>query len=249
VAPAIAALAACLKIPLSLIYVLYALPSNSYYDIISGNNGAYNAVRGYDNCTGLGTINGTNFTSNVTKLLSNRVTSITLPATLSMSINESKILTPLINGSAIYPTVSWMSSNPSICSVSAGVLTAKQLGNVIITAITNNEFYSASTVVTIRAATIIPPQPQPQPQPPPPLPTSLTLYWNNKKTMRSMYVSRRNTLYFSTNVGNSNVMWSSSNKLATVINGVVTTNRFVGTVVISAKISVNVGTSIILIVL
>lgn len=40
--------------------VLYTLPSSNYHDITSGSNGAYKSKVGYDNCTGIGSINGTN---------------------------------------------------------------------------------------------------------------------------------------------------------------------------------------------
>ena len=36
---------------------------NSFYDVVSGSNGAFNASAGYDNCTGLGSINGTLLTT------------------------------------------------------------------------------------------------------------------------------------------------------------------------------------------
>jgi len=37
---------------------LYLATANSFHDIKSGSNGQYNATSGYDNCTGLGSING-----------------------------------------------------------------------------------------------------------------------------------------------------------------------------------------------
>jgi kumamolisin len=38
---------------------LYALPGTSFFDIVSGNNGAYKAGPKWDACTGLGSPNGT----------------------------------------------------------------------------------------------------------------------------------------------------------------------------------------------
>jgi hypothetical protein len=41
---------------------MYNNPTN-FYDVIVGNNGGYSAKAGYDNCTGLGSINGSLLTS------------------------------------------------------------------------------------------------------------------------------------------------------------------------------------------
>lgn len=39
--------------------ILYTIPNTSFHDILNGSNGDYNANLGYDNCTGLGSIDGT----------------------------------------------------------------------------------------------------------------------------------------------------------------------------------------------
>jgi kumamolisin len=39
--------------------ILYTIPNTSFHDIVTGTNGDYNANIGYDNCTGLGSIDAT----------------------------------------------------------------------------------------------------------------------------------------------------------------------------------------------
>lgn len=47
--------------------VLYSAPANCFNDIIRGSNGGYSATKGYDNCTGLGSINATTLQSQIKK--------------------------------------------------------------------------------------------------------------------------------------------------------------------------------------
>jgi kumamolisin len=47
--------------------VLYSAPSTCFHDIVRGSNGAYSAKVGYDNCTGLGSVIGTTFQSQLKK--------------------------------------------------------------------------------------------------------------------------------------------------------------------------------------
>jgi len=46
---------------------LYSAPSTCFNDILTGSNGAYRAKTGYDNCTGLGSINATKLLSQLKK--------------------------------------------------------------------------------------------------------------------------------------------------------------------------------------
>lgn len=64
VAPAMAAYIGCLpnQAPGFVATKMYNNPTN-FYDVIVGNNGGYSAKTGYDNCTGLGSINGSLLTS------------------------------------------------------------------------------------------------------------------------------------------------------------------------------------------
>ena len=43
--------------------ILYVAPSTCFHDIVRGSNGAFSAKTGYDNCTGLGSINAANLRS------------------------------------------------------------------------------------------------------------------------------------------------------------------------------------------
>ena len=49
--------------------ILYTIQNTSFHDIINGANGDYNANIGYDNCTGLGSINGTILQQNLNDYL------------------------------------------------------------------------------------------------------------------------------------------------------------------------------------
>ena len=68
VAPAMAAVIASLNINTFVNPLLYSVPSNSFYDIIKGDNIGYNSELGYDLCSGLGSLNGAIFSSSFNTL-------------------------------------------------------------------------------------------------------------------------------------------------------------------------------------
>ena len=65
VAPSMAGLLACLCYKQFILPKLYSVNSSCYHDIITGSNGQYSASKGYDKCTGLGSINGNIFSSSI----------------------------------------------------------------------------------------------------------------------------------------------------------------------------------------
>jgi len=140
VAPAISAFIALTGINYFANTKLYTLNSSCFHDITRGNNGQYNAVKGYDNCTGLGSING----SLINALLNN----LTIPATnLSLNYTSKTLNVPntlqldatILPQNATDKTVSWSSSNPLIASVNSyGLVSALATGQVTINAISNN---------------------------------------------------------------------------------------------------------------
>jgi len=48
--------------------ILYSAPSSCFNDILRGSNGGYNATKGYDNCTGLGSINAAKLLAQIKKV-------------------------------------------------------------------------------------------------------------------------------------------------------------------------------------
>ena len=129
---------------------LYNAPSNCFHDILLGSNGNFTSTGGYDNCTGLGSINGANLL-----LLLNpvKVTSISFSSsTCSLSINQTVTLAPTISPSnAANKVVTWSTSNSNIATVSnTGLITAKNLGNATITcSSTDGSNKSATVIITV----------------------------------------------------------------------------------------------------
>lgn len=65
VAPAFAAYIACCKLNNKFIIPYIYKYSNTFHDIIRGNNGGYKALPGYDRTTGVGSLNGVMFYNNI----------------------------------------------------------------------------------------------------------------------------------------------------------------------------------------
>jgi subtilase family serine protease len=230
VAPAIAGLLACTGSPAkSLISKLYALPSNAFNDILIGTNGAYSASTGYDNCSGLGSINGIFFAPSLAALVANPVTRVSITGNLTVVIGASTQLTAITNSNATNKSVTWYSSANNVSSL--GLVTGISLGSAIITATTLDGFFTSSVTVTVTNRS---PQPPPSRPPQPQIPVMNISTVRNGPSIRSL-VMRRNTVHvlFSNLTPTS---WTSSNpSIVTVKNGIMFARIFKGTVTIMAR--------------
>lgn len=222
VSPAIAGLAACLpKAPNGLLAKLYTLPSTAFNDITVGNNGAYFASAGFDNCTGLGSVNGAVFVPAYRASINAPVTSVTISGTLSALVGKTSQLT---SSAASW----WTSSNPAVATVVNGLVTGVRPGSATITVTTKDGFLTASSNFSVTSV----------------VPESLRISTTpNGPAITSLQIRRMSsiTLYAS-----APVTWSSSNaNFVQVLNGVVKTGTRVGSAMITAT-SGTLRTSIII---
>lgn len=90
------------------------------------------------------------------------VTGVTLNrATLTMNVGAtSTLIAQIIPSDATNQNVTWSSSNPSVATVEAGVVTAKTVGSTTITVITEDGGFDATCNVTVKEDTPTPPVPQ-----------------------------------------------------------------------------------------
>ena len=192
--------------------LLYQVSSTSYHDITTGSNGAYSGRAGYDNCTGLGSINGANLASSITYLLNTvSVTGITLnSSSVSLTPSQTSQLTATVAPSnATNKALTWSTSNSGVATVSnTGLITAVAAGSATITAAsTDGSNVTATTSVTVTTSVI--------------RVTGLTL------TSTALFLSPTQTSQLSvtvapSNAANKTVSWLSSNSgVATVTNGLV----------------------------
>ena len=139
VAPYISALICSMGINYFLNSRSYQINRSSYHDIVSGNNGYYNAVSGYDASTGLGSVNGINLLNNLNSFVP--ISSVTMnKSSFNVVLGSQSIPTISVNILPINATnksLLWSSSNNSIATVSSnGILTLYKKGIVVITATT-----------------------------------------------------------------------------------------------------------------
>ena len=121
---------------------LYSAPSTCFNDVVSGSNGGYTAIAGYDNCTGLGSIVG-NVLSAVllTPVTPVLATTLTLsPVTVSMVAGTTlQIVASFTPTDVTSRGLTWTSSNTSVATVSStGLLTAVAAGSATVTATTED---------------------------------------------------------------------------------------------------------------
>jgi kumamolisin len=127
---------------------LYTLNTTAFHDVTSGSNGAYSAATGYDMCTGLGSISGTQLKSQVTAWTS--VSGVTIsPASSALAVNATRQLTANVSpAGATNKIVVWKSSNSVIATVSSsGLVRRLKAGAATITATTNDGWFSASVSI------------------------------------------------------------------------------------------------------
>ncbi len=149
-----------------------------------------------------------------------RVTGISLnQTTLGMEVDDTyQLVATITPANATNRNVTWTSSNPSIATVAAGVVTARAVGTTTITVTTADGGYTATCLVTVTAKTI--------------RVTGVAL----NKTSLDLEVDGTYQLVATvlpTNATNRNVTWATSNSsIATVNNGLITA-KAVGVAIIT----------------
>lgn len=68
-------------------------------------------------------------------------------------MEESKLLTAILEPETATDTLSWSSSNTAVAIVADGVVTAVAPGNAIVTASTSDRRYKSSSVITVSGTT------------------------------------------------------------------------------------------------
>ena len=202
VAPAYAGFVASLNLKYFMLPNIYTYTSLSFHDVVYGNNGGYNAKVGYDNNTGLGSLNG----SVIGPLLISNiivppspsviVTDITVNVTtLLLNPTQTSQLTAIIApADASNKNIIWTSSNTNVATVSeTGLVRAVRNGIANIVATTVDQ----SKVATVSVTVITPV-------------TRITL---NVKTIRiRLNTPRRITpTIIPSTASNTSIIWSSSN--------------------------------------
>lgn len=241
VAPAVAAYYACLNTNTFLLPELYsafqAKPS-SFHDITVGSNGAYNAMSGFDLCTGFGSIAGDILTLQLTKPPAIiPVTGITVNAPkTTINIGEKiSIVAIVAPTNASNKSVSWSSKNASIATVaetpcptgvpecsSAGLVTGVSVGSTIIVATSMDGNFQASTTITVTSIPVTIPV------------TSVTLNVIQANiTVGSSY--QLIATVKPSNATNKTLIWTSSSNTVTVSNTGLVRGIAVGSSVITVK--------------
>jgi kumamolisin len=150
-APTIAAFLAATGISTFVNPLLYSAPSTCLHDIITGTNGSYTCKTGYDNCTGLGTVNGSTMAA---YLLGYRAVSSLALNSRSLTINVGQTATLVVTilpANASNKNVTWTTTNPNIASVSSvGLVTGVGAGSATITCKSND----TSAIVVTCAVTV-----------------------------------------------------------------------------------------------
>ena len=198
---------------------LYLSPS-SFNDILTGSNGDYFALTGFDNTTGLGSIIG----DNLGLILTNQapVTNISVnPTLISLVVGNTEQITGTIQPvGAINTGILWSSLNQGIAIVdSTGLVTAVNVGSTYITAISAGNSSKRTAVLVNVTAPI----------------TKITLDKQsiNLKVPQTAILSM--TIIPAT-VVNKNVEWSSSNSEIASVNQTGTVTALSnGTAIISVK--------------
>jgi uncharacterized protein YjdB len=158
-APTIAGFLATIRCTQFINPLLYQAPySSCYHDIIRGSNGSYVANIVYDNCTGLGSINGRTLSSYILNppiLVSGIVlSSNSVNLTPTQTVQLSAIISP---ANASNQEIIWSSSNLAVATVLNGFITAIATGSVNITvSSTDGSNIFEFVLVTVTAVPDIP---------------------------------------------------------------------------------------------
>lgn len=229
VAPLMAGFLATINVSSFINPLLYSAPRNCFYDIIAGSNGTYSAKKGFDSCTGLGSINGANLSKwllsgKVNSTTETRVTGISVtPSIVTLQVQKSaKLIASIFPENATNKGVKWSSSNPSVCNVNndEGCVFAFSRGDAIITATSIDGGFSSSCQISVPDHIISV--------------SSITISPSNIK----MFVNQTyqiNQVILPSNAANKDVKWVSSvSSVASVSSSGLVTARKSGTSVITA---------------
>jgi uncharacterized protein YjdB len=216
-APIIAGFLATFKPTRFINPILYVANSNSFHDIVVGSNGAYSARIGYDECTGLGSINGVNLFIAITTIL---VSSVSVsPTTVTINSGQTTQLTTIVLPSnATNKTLSWLSSNSSVASVSSsGLVSGLTAGSTVITVVsTDGSNKTATCAVTVNI-----------------LVSGITLN-NSQINLQTTQTSQLVATIEPSNATNKTLSWSSSNSsVASVSSSGLVTGLTVGSTFIT----------------
>jgi uncharacterized protein YjdB len=148
-APIIAGFLASINCTIFINPLIYQLDSSYFHDIRSGSNGGFSAGTGYDNCTGIGSINGSNLKNALTGI---SVTGVNLnQSSVTLNINQTyQFISTISPADASNKSVVWSSSSVSTVSVSSsGLATGLKVGSATITVRTVDGSFTASATVTV----------------------------------------------------------------------------------------------------
>jgi uncharacterized protein YjdB len=220
VAPAMAGYVGALGSSLGFINLKLYLSPSSFNDILTGTNGDYFALVGFDNTTGLGSIIG----DKLGLMLTNQapITNITVnPLSISIVVGDRGQITATIQPvGAINMGILWDSLNQVIATVnSTGLVTGVNVGSTYITAISAGDSTKRTAVLVNVTAPVM----------------QITL---NKQSL-NLIVSQTAVLTMTitpTTVVNKNVEWSSSDSSIASVNHTGTvTGVENGTAIISVR--------------
>ena len=133
---------------------LYIAPSKCIRDIEGGNNGSYTAQIGYDNCTGLGSIDGANLASVINYV---PVISIALNSkTLNLELNQTgQIIATVLPLTATNQAITWVSNDTSIADVDQqGNVCSNALGQTSILVTTADGSKQAQCQITVNPISV-----------------------------------------------------------------------------------------------
>jgi hypothetical protein len=136
VAPAMAAYMAALGSPAGFINLKIYLATNCFNDILIGSNGEYFARSGYDNVSGLGSIDGNTLRLMLTDAAP--ITDISVsPTSVTFTVNQTRQITGTVQPIGVNnKQIEWSSLNTQVATVSStGLVTAVAEGSTYIIAI------------------------------------------------------------------------------------------------------------------
>ena len=222
-APTIAGFLAAIRYTQFINPLLYQAPySTCFHDIVRGSNGSYVANIVYDNCTGLGSINGQALSSYILDppilvsgiVLSSNSVNLTSTQTVQLSAT-------IIPANASNQKIVWSSSNLEVAIVSNGFITAIAPGSVNITvSSTDGSNIFEFVLVTVTAV--------------PDIPVSAITLNQTSTTLHPTNTIALTATVMPSNATDKTVTWSSNSSNATVNSSGVVTAVSAGSAVIRA---------------